>query len=80
MVPTGDGTGIDGAVVAGVRRRLLDGSPAAISVAEIIGALEGPIALTACVDGSDDACGVDAEQCCCIWRQSVQLQGAQFFL
>ncbi len=33
--------------------------PAAeISVAEIIQALEGPIALTACVEGSEDACDV----------------------
>ncbi len=29
-----------------------------ISVAEIIQALEGPIALTACVEGSEDNCGV----------------------
>lgn len=37
--------------------------PAAeISVAEIIVALDGPIALAACVDGSDDHCGV--EQLC----------------
>ncbi len=35
--------------------------PAAeISVAEIIQALEGPIALTACVEGSADDCGVAA--------------------
>lgn len=33
-----------------------------ISVAEIIVALEGPIALTACVEGSADHCGV--EQLC----------------
>ena len=31
-----------------------------ISVAEIIQALEGPIALTACVEGSEDDCGVAA--------------------
>jgi len=31
-----------------------------ISVAEIIQALEGPIALTACVEGSQDDCGVAA--------------------
>ena len=30
-----------------------------ITVAEIIQALEGPIALTACVDGSGDHCGVE---------------------
>ena len=35
--------------------------PAAeISVAEIIQALEGPIALTACVEGSEHECGVEA--------------------
>lgn len=35
--------------------------PAAeISVAEIIVALDGPIALAACVDGSDDHCGVES--------------------
>ncbi len=35
--------------------------PAAeISVAEVIQALEGPIALTACVEGSEDECGVEA--------------------
>ncbi|HLG86919.1 MAG TPA: SUF system Fe-S cluster assembly regulator [Alphaproteobacteria bacterium] len=33
---------------------------AAISVAEIIVALDGPIALAACVDGSDDHCGVES--------------------
>jgi DNA-binding IscR family transcriptional regulator len=34
--------------------------PAArISVAEIIVALDGPIALAACVDGSEDHCGVE---------------------
>jgi FeS assembly SUF system regulator len=32
----------------------------AISVAEIIAAVEGPIALTACVDGSDQACGAES--------------------
>jgi len=31
-----------------------------ISVAEVIQALEGPIALTACVEGSEDECGVEA--------------------
>ena len=31
-----------------------------ITVAEIIQALEGPIALTACVEGSEDDCGVAA--------------------
>ena len=32
-----------------------------ITVAEIIAALEGPIALTACVDGSPEHCGVEAQ-------------------
>lgn len=32
----------------------------AITVAEIIQALEGPIALTACVDGSADGCDVES--------------------
>lgn len=36
--------------------------PEAITVAEIVTALEGPILLTACVDGADDACAV--EQLC----------------
>ncbi len=35
-------------------------APEDISVAQIVGALEGPIALTACVDGSDDNCGVES--------------------
>lgn len=34
--------------------------PRAISVAEIIGALEGPVALTACVDGAEGGCGVES--------------------
>jgi FeS assembly SUF system regulator len=33
--------------------------PEAITVAEIVTALEGPISLTACVDGADDACAVE---------------------
>jgi FeS assembly SUF system regulator len=33
--------------------------PDEISIAEIVTALEGPIALTACVDGSDGQCGVE---------------------
>lgn len=33
--------------------------PEDISVMAIVRALEGPIALTSCVDGSDDACGVE---------------------
>jgi FeS assembly SUF system regulator len=31
----------------------------AITIAEIITALDGPIALTACVDGADSQCGVE---------------------
>ena len=31
-----------------------------VTVAEIVAALEGPIALTACVDGSVEHCGVEA--------------------
>lgn len=33
--------------------------PADISVAEIVEALEGPVALTACVDGAEGHCGVE---------------------
>lgn len=41
---------------------VLERSAADISVAEIVQALEGPIALTACVDGSQISC--DAESFC----------------
>jgi FeS assembly SUF system regulator len=34
-------------------------SPDEINVAEIIAALEGPVALTACVDGAEGRCGVE---------------------
>lgn len=34
----------------------------AITVREIVAALEGRLALTACVEGADDGCGV--EECC----------------
>jgi FeS assembly SUF system regulator len=34
-------------------------APAEITVADIVTALDGPIALTACVDGADDSCGVE---------------------
>lgn len=37
----------------------LSRAPEEITVAEIIAAVEGPIALTACVDGSPDQCGVE---------------------
>lgn len=38
----------------------LDRTPEQITVAEIVQALEGPIALTACVDGADDSCNVES--------------------
>ena len=38
----------------------LDRAAKAISVAEIVEALDGPIALTACVDGAEDQCDVEA--------------------
>jgi FeS assembly SUF system regulator len=34
-------------------------APAEITVADIVTALDGPIALTACVDGADESCGVE---------------------
>jgi len=37
----------------------LDRPAAAVTVTEIIQALEGPIALTACVDGAEDSCDVE---------------------
>lgn len=37
----------------------LSRSPTAISVADIVTALEGPIALTACAEGSDENCQVE---------------------
>jgi len=40
----------------------LSSEPEAITVAQIIQAMEGPIALTACVDGAVDSC--DAESFC----------------
>ena len=40
----------------------LASDPSEITIAEIVAALEGPIAVTACVDNSDDNCGV--EQSC----------------
>jgi FeS assembly SUF system regulator len=39
---------------------LLSRSPSAISVAEIVVAMDGPVAITACVDGADDPCNVQA--------------------
>jgi len=38
----------------------LSGEPEAITVAQIIQAMEGPIALTACVDGATDCCGAES--------------------
>lgn len=38
----------------------LSAAPEAISVAQIIQAMEGPIALTACVDGATDCCGAES--------------------
>lgn len=38
----------------------LSAAPEAITVAEIIQAMEGPIALTACVDGANDCCGAES--------------------
>ena len=38
----------------------LSRAPHEIAVSEIIEALEGPIALTACVDGTPDVCNVEA--------------------
>ena len=35
-------------------------SPDAITVADVIQAVEGPIALTACADTSDEHCGIEA--------------------
>lgn len=39
---------------------VLASPPAEITVADIVVALDGPIALTACVDGADDQCGVES--------------------
>ena len=39
---------------------VIDRAPADISVAEVVEVLEGPIALTACVDGADDNCNVES--------------------
>ncbi len=37
----------------------LERAPQAVTMAEIIGVLDGPVALTACVEGSDENCGVE---------------------
>ncbi len=39
---------------------VLERQPADISVAQLVEALEGPVALTACVDGAEGCCGVEA--------------------
>lgn len=39
---------------------VIERAPDGISVAEVVEALEGPIALTACVDGADDNCTVES--------------------
>lgn len=38
----------------------MDRTPEEVSIAEVVQALEGPIALTACVDGADDSCTVES--------------------
>lgn len=38
----------------------MERTPDDISIAEVVQALEGPIALTACVDGADDNCNVES--------------------
>jgi len=38
----------------------MDRTPEEVSIAEVVQALEGPIALTACVDGADDNCNVES--------------------
>ena len=40
----------------------LDRAPDEITVAEVISAMEGPVALTACVEGAEHHC--DVESCC----------------
>ena len=37
----------------------LDRDPSQITIAEVIAALDGPVALTACVDGVEGRCGVE---------------------
>ena len=39
---------------------VVERTPEQISIAEIVQALDGPIALTACVDGADDSCNVES--------------------
>lgn len=39
---------------------LLSRPPSDISVAEIVTVLDGPVAITACVDGADDPCSVES--------------------
>jgi FeS assembly SUF system regulator len=49
-----------------------------ITMAEIIAALEGPIALTACVDGSEGHCGVEScARCAATGTSSTGPSGAR---
>ena len=53
-----------GGLVSGARGAqggyVLSRTPAEISVAEIVTALDGPVAITACVEGADDPCTVES--------------------
>lgn len=53
-----------GGLVSGARGAhggyVLARTPREISVAEIVVALDGPVAITACVDGADDPCAVES--------------------
>lgn len=53
-----------GGLVSGARGAhggyVLARPPQAISVAEIVTALDGPVAITACVEGADDPCAVSS--------------------
>ena len=50
----------EGAVRGAQGGYVVDRTPDQISIAEIVQALDGPIALTACVDGADDSCNVES--------------------
>ena len=53
--------GIDGSIERGAAGGYsLGRAPEEISVAEVIEAMEGPISLTACVEGADESCSVVA--------------------
>jgi len=51
----------------------LIGDPAAMSLASIIEAVEGPIAVNGCVDGAQDPCAVS--NCCFMSRQWNKVNG-----